>query len=682
MKEKILKILKDNKKSLEVIEIANFLNLDSSLEYEELNDSINSLIEDGEILFTKKNKLMLLDDASNLKLGKIRINRYGHGYITADKDYFIHKNNLKNAIHGDVVLIEAIPFVDEGKVIRVVKRDLNNLVGLIKVINGNHVFIPKNEKLNINIKIKKESLKNIVDGQLVLVKIVKTLKNNNYIGEIEHVIGHENDPNIDILTIAYKHGIREEFNEKSFKEIDAIEGIKTSDIEKRVDLRDKVIFTLDGDDTKDIDDAISLEIVENNYVLGVHIADVAHYVMPGTSLFKDAEERANSNYLADTVIPMIPHELSNGICSLNENEDRLAMSVIITINKDGKVKDFKILETVIKSKKQMTYNNVNKILNGELVSGYEEYKESLLNMNDLAHLLRKEKYNNGYLDFDIPEAGIKQDENGKCIEVYKRIQRDAENIIEDFMIITNEVVAKFLSSLKTTSIYRVHDLPNTEKLEETITYLNMRGLKIGIHNVDRRTIQEILEKVKKFDEREILNDLLLRSMDKARYDINNIGHYGLGSNCYTHFTAPIRRFSDLIIHHILKQEIFNNNYKNILTTSYLDDISKWVSEKEKETIEAERTVLDLKMAEYMEDRIGETFEGRISAVMEFGFFVTLDNLVEGLVHISSLRGYFKYIPEYKMLSSDNKTYTLGDKIKIIVVQTNKENGTIDFEVVK
>lgn len=682
MKEKILKILKDNKKSLEVIEIANFLNLDSSLEYEELNDSINSLIEDGEILFTKKNKLMLLDDASNLKLGKIRINRYGHGYITADKDYFIHKNNLKNAIHGDVVLIEAIPFVDEGKVIRVVKRDLNNLVGLIKVINGNHVFIPKNEKLNINIKIKKESLKNIVDGQLVLVKIVKTLKNNNYIGEIELVIGHEDDPNIDILTIAYKHGIREEFNEKSFKEIDAIEGIKDSDIEKREDLRKKTIFTLDGDDTKDIDDAISLEIVDNNYVLGVHIADVAHYVKPGTSLFKDAEERANSNYLADTVIPMIPHELSNGICSLNENEDRLAMSVITTINKEGKVKDFKILETVIKSKKQMTYNNVNKILMGESVPGYEEYKDILFHMNDLAHLLRKEKYHNGYLDFDIPEAGIKQDENGKCIEVYKRIQRDAENIIEDFMIITNEVVAKFLSSLKTTSIYRVHDLPNTEKLEETITYLNMRGLKIGIHNVDRRTIQDILKKVKKFDEREILNDLLLRSMDKARYDINNIGHYGLGSNCYTHFTAPIRRFSDLIIHHILKQEIFNNNYKNILTTSYLDDISKWVSEKEKETIEAERAVLDLKMAEYMEDRIGETFEGRISAVMDFGFFVTLDNLVEGLVHISSLRGYFKYIPEYKMLSSDNKTHTLGDKIKIIVVQTNKENGTIDFEVVK
>ena len=682
MKENILKVLKDNKKSLEVIEIANFLNLESSLDYEELNNSINSLIEDGEILLTKKNKVMLLDDASNLKQGKIRINRYGHGYITADKDYFIHKNNLKNAIHGDVVLIEAIPYVDEGKVIRIVKRDLNNLVGLIKVINGEHVFIPKNEKLNINIKIKKESLKNIVDGQLVLVKIVKTLKNNNYIGEIEHVIGHENDPNIDILTIAYKHGIREEFNEKSFKEIDAIEGIKESDIEKRVDLRDKVIFTLDGDDTKDIDDAISLEIVDNNYVLGVHIADVAHYVTPGTSLFKDAEERANSNYLADTVIPMIPHELSNGICSLNENEDRLAMSVITTINKEGKVKDFKILETVIKSKKQMTYNNVNKILSGEYVSGYEEYKDTLFDMNDLAHLLRKEKHNNGYLDFDIPEAGIKQDENGKCIEVYKRIQRDAENIIEDFMIITNEVVARFISSLKTTSIYRVHDLPNTEKLEETITYLNMRGLKIGIHNVDRGTIQEILEKVKKFDEREILNDLLLRSMDKARYDINNIGHYGLGSNCYTHFTAPIRRFSDLIIHHILKQELFNNSYKEILTTSYLDDISKWVSEKEKETIEAERAVLDMKMAEYMEGRLGETFEGRISAVMEFGFFVTLDNLVEGLVHISSLRGYFKYIAEYKMLSSDNKTYTLGDKIKIIVVQTNKENGTIDFEVVK
>ncbi len=676
MRENIIKLLKNKKKSLTELEISNFLKLNDVSEFEELSKEIKSLINDGLVLLTKKDKIMLLELSSNLKQGTLRVNRYGHGYITSGEDYFIHKNNLKNAISGDIVLIEVNPFINDGRVIRIINRNLSNIVGKIKVINNEYIFIPRDNKLEINISIQKESLKNIVDGHIVLIKIVKELKHNNYIASIEEVMGHENDPGVDILEIAYQYGIREEFNEKTFDEVNNLTLNIENELKERKDLREKIVFTLDGDDTKDIDDAISLEIVNDNYVLGVHIADVAYYVRPGTSLYNDAYLRGNSNYLADTVIPMIPHELSNGICSLNENEDRLSVSTIMTISKSGKVLNYEIADSIIKSRKQMTYNNVNKVLEGEVVEGYQEFSDTLHNMKDLANILRKEKINRGYLDFNISEASIVQDESGKCIGIEKREQKEAERIIEDFMIITNEVVARHLTKLGNTSIYRVHDTPNTEKLEEIIKYLNSRGLKIEINNFSNKGIQEILQKISKLEESDILNDLMLRSMSKARYDINNIGHYGLGSFNYTHFTAPIRRFSDLVVHHLIK-----NNYKNIFTDEYLILVSELVSEKEEKSIGAERKVLDIKMAEYMQDNIGNVYEGRISSVMEFGFFVKLDNLVEGLVHVTTLRGYFRYVPEYKMLSSDNKSYVLGSKIKVRVVAASKENGTIDFEEV-
>ena len=520
------------------------------------------------------------------------------------------------------------------------------------------------------------------------MQIIKEIGKRSYLGKVIKIIGHKNDPGVDIISIALRHGIEIDFSDDVLRELESIPSVVSEEEKKgRTDLTSEMIFTIDGDDTKDIDDAISIKKNNDNYVLGVHIADVSHYVKMGSALYNAAFTRGTSSYLADTVIPMIPHKLSNGICSLNPEVERLSISCVMTINPKGRIIDYDIFPSVIKSRKQMTYKNVNKILEEDIIpEGYEEYVDTLKLMAELAKILRAEKTARGYIDFGIDEAKIVQDENGKAIDVVKRERGIGENLIEDFMIAANETVATHVSNMDLPFIYRVHDVPNSEKIEDFKNLVKQMGYKINtnLSKITPLTMQSILNELRDKKEFSILSDVLLRSMKKAIYSTNNIGHFGLASANYTHFTSPIRRFPDLTVHRLLRTYLFENridmetiNYNS----KYLIDVATNSSETEVAATEAERDVLDMKMAEYMEDHIGEEYDGIISGVTNFGMFVKLDNLVEGLVHISTLDDYYEYIPEILSLVSENKRYRLGDSVRIVVAGASKDSSTIDFELV-
>ncbi len=602
------------------------------------------------------------------------MNRYKDGYLE-NTDILIKNKHLNNAIDKDRVLVSLVSEF-EGKVIKVLKRKLTNLVETIKVIEGKKIFIPDNKRINIDITINKGDLQKVVHGSKVYLGLTKLNDKNKYLGKIINILGHVNDPGVDILSVAYEHNIIYEFNKNTLKELESIESsIDLEEKSKRVDLTNEVIFTLDGLSTKDIDDAISLSFKDGLYKLGVHIADVTHYIKKDSSLYKDAFIRGNSYYLADKVIPMLPYQISNGICSLLENEERFAISVYTYIDKEGNIKDYEILKSVIKSKKQMNYENVNKVLKKEVSS---EYEEVLFKMLDLSNILKKRLITRGYLNFYSVEAEVVQDEFGKAIDIKKRVSDVAEELIENFMIVTNEVVATHLSNLGNPSIYRVHDQPDIESVEEYLTFAKNLGIDLDIKTVNNYSFQEVLKFIKDRPDREMLSDLLLRSMKKAKYDTNNIGHFGLGSKTYTHFTAPIRRFSDLETHHLLKSHLEN---KAITPVDRLDKICIQVNERELDSIDAERKVLKMKMAEYMLDKVGNTYEGIISGITKFGFFVKLDNLVEGLVHLNTLKGYYTCdLAEKRIYNRENDEFVLGKRIKIKVINVSKEDHTIDFEV--
>ena len=578
----------------------------------------------------------------------------------------------------------------ECRVIKILKRDIKNVVGEMIKIKNKLTFKPDNDKLNIVVKLTKESVKQCVEGHKVVVSIIKEIGTRLFLGKVTKIIGHKNDPGIDILSIALRHGIEADFNDSVIKELVTIPNeVNTEELKGRRDLTKEMIFTIDGDDTKDIDDAISLEKSNDNYILGVHIADVSYYVRVGTALYESAYARGTSSYLADTVIPMIPHQLSNGICSLNPEVIRLTISCVMTINSKGKVIDYDIFPSYIKSNKQMTYKNVNKILMEDTIpAGYEPYAEKLREMNELAKILRAEKISRGYIDFGLDEAKIIQDETGKAIDVVKRTRGDGENLIEDFMIAANETVATHINNMDLPFIYRVHDIPSSEKIEDFKNLIKQMGYQIhtNMSKLTPMTMQQILVELKDKKEFTILSDMLLRSMKKAVYSTNNIGHFGLALKNYTHFTSPIRRFPDLTVHRLLRTYLFEQriDLETInFNQKYLIDVATNSSEREVAATEAERDVLSMKMAEYMENHIGEQYPGIISGVTNFGLFVELENLIQGLVHISTLDGYYEYIPEILSLVREDggKKYRIGDEVTIVVTAASKENSTVDFELV-
>lgn len=696
MKEKILEILKEETKGQNINEINNKLYLRGMEEITELEDNLKELVTEGILHMSKNREYMLMSNTKSLKVGKLRINKNGNGFVECEpEDIFVHSNDLNGAINGDFVEVEIKTRLNdpepEGYIRNILKRDLKNVVGEMVKDKKTLAFKPDDEKLNIAVKLTKESMKGCVEGHKVIISIIKEIGNRTFLGKVEKIIGHKNDPGVDILTIAAKHSIETEFSEDVKRELKNIpDEVCENDLIGRTDLTKEMIFTIDGDDTKDIDDAISVKRDGKNYVLGVHIADVSNYVKVGSALYDSAFSRGTSSYLADTVIPMIPHQLSNGICSLNPEVIRLTISCVMTIDGNGKVISYDIFPSYIKSRKQMTYKNVNKILDENIIpEGYGEFADTLKLMHELSKILRQEKINRGYIDFGIDEAKVIQDENGKAIDIVKRVQGTGEKLIEDFMIAANETVATHISNMDLPFIYRVHDLPNAEKIEDFSNLIKQMGYQIhtNLNKITPVTMQKLLNEFRDKDEFVILSDMLLRSMKKAIYSTNNIGHFGLASKNYTHFTSPIRRFPDLTVHRLLRTYLFENriDMETInFNAKYLIDVADHSSETEVNSVEAERDVLDMKMAEYMESHIGEEYEGIISGVTNFGMFVELDNLIEGLVHISTLDGFYTYVPEMLSLISANKKnkYRIGDKVKIIVTNANKNQGIIDFELVK
>ncbi len=698
MRENILNLLKGIHEAKELIDINDLLGLKTSDELRELQEELNKLVDEYIVFYTKKGKYILLDNCPGLKIGRLSVNKKGFGFVVLDRedDIYVDGKNMNDAIHDDIVLVEVFfaGVRKEAKVIRVLKRELKNLVGEVLFDEEKRPYIKlDDDKRELTIELTPDSTKDCVEGHKVVVKVIKQINKNKYIAEVIKIIGHKNDPGTDILSIAYKHGIFEDFGEEVEKElIDIPTEVSEKELVGRRDLTGETIFTIDGDDTKDIDDAISIKKLKNgNYKLGVHIADVSNYVKENTALGDAAFERGTSSYLADTVIPMLPHKLSNGICSLNEGVVRLSMSCEMEINHKGNIVDYDIFPSYIKSRKKMTYKKVNDVIvRGKVDPEYEPFKDDLLLMNELHLILRKEKNSRGYINFDLDEAKIVQDENGKAIDVVKRIREEGEMLIEDFMIAANETVATHIFNMQLPFIYRVHDVPKPDKVTDFMTMVNILGYKIkgNVNELTPRSMQNILDQLKDKKEFEILSSLLLRSMRKAEYSKENIGHFGLASKAYTHFTSPIRRYPDLVVHRLLKTYLIEQDMS--MTTiqtleNNLVDVAQHSSEREVAAVNAERDVFDMKVAEYMTDHIGEEFEGVIDTITNFGFFVQLPNMIDGLVHVQTLKGdYFKYIPELlcMMGKSTKKTYRLGDKVRVKCVGACKETAMVDFEIVK
>lgn len=697
MIEKILELLKRENKAYSVNELEELLALDGSVEQlKELMKTLNQLEDELKVYRTNKNKYMLFNN-SNLKLGRMIGNKKGFGFvdIEGDDDVFVAPTNMNNAIHGDKVVVEIISKKGrdlEGRIVRIVERKLKPMVGEFYFKNGSgHVDLDE-EKVKLNIIIDKELSLGAMNGHKVLVKILGKLEGNSYKGQVLKVLGHKNDPGVDILSIVNKYGIEDEFPDEVMEEVAKLpDEVREEDKKGRKDLRSLITFTIDGDDAKDLDDAISYERLSNgNHHLWVHIADVSYYVRPGTKLDDDAMNRATSVYLADRVIPMLPHKLSNGICSLNGNVDRLAMTCEMEINEKGQVVSYDIYPSIINSNLRMTYKNVNKVLEGEIPEGYEEFVAILNQCEELAQVLRKMKIARGYIDFGIDEAKIIVDENGEAIDVVKRERGKGENLIEDFMIVANETVATHIYFLELPFVYRVHGEPSGEKIESFLSFVKQLGYPVRVKEDDLhpKTMQKILKELSDKKEFHILSSLLLRSMQKAVYAKDNIGHYGLASKYYTHFTSPIRRYPDTTVHRLLRTYLFENKMDKGTTDFWenrLDALCMHVSEKERDAINCEREVDDMKKAEYMMKHIGEEFEGIVSSVLSFGMFIELDNLVEGLVKLDSMTDDHYTFDEatFSLKGQKNKRgYRLGDRVKIRVVNANKEMKTIDFELVQ
>ena len=656
---------------------------------------LDNLEQNGDIVITANGKVLDFLK-SGLKKGKFIANKRGYGFVEFDKeeeDIYIPKESVLNAIDGDIVVIE-VAKVNKGekpygRIFKVIKRNKDYLVGEIVIENDKYYVLPDNDIYKFKVLIPKEETNSLVEGMKVLVKVIDNKNSNIYHGSIEKVIGHKDDPLIDVLAVAYDNGFYLEDSIEVKKQLEQIPSIVTEEeIVNRKDLREEEIFTIDGSDTKDIDDAISIKKEENgNYILGVHIADVTYYFKENSPLDNSAYDKATSVYLTNYVLPMLPHQLSNGICSLNEGVDRLTITCEVKFDNNANIIDYDIYESVINSKKKMTYESVNRLLEENIVDkGYEDYVSSLKLMHELSSKIRKNKVKRGYIEFLSDEIKIIVDEYGIPIDIHQKEQKTGEKLIEDFMIVANESVATRIKDMGLPNIYRIHEKPKIEKIKEFLGYVTSLGYKLtgDFSKLEPKDIQSMLEQLKDKKEFAILSDMLLRCMQKAIYSNENIGHFGLASPCYTHFTSPIRRYPDEIVHRLLRKYLFKHDYSNESMDNLESKIAMQAEHSsimERKAVECEREVNDMKMAEYMESHIGEEFDGTIVGVKNFGMFVKLTNLVEGAVSIRDLGNYFTYDEKGHTLRGGNKIYKLGDSVRIRVKAASKDARRIDFEIV-
>ena len=684
---------------MKIKEIAIMLNVPKE-QRRELQEVLDELVCDGKIEVSAKGKYSKAE--GKYLTGIFTAHQRGFGFVTVpgeDEDIFIPEAQVNGAMHLDTVQVAVTKGASsekrrEGSVVKILKRGMEQLVCYYEESKNYGFAVPDNPRFTQDIFIPKEHSMGAVRGHKVVVQITEYGKNGRKPeGKVVEILGHVNDPGTDIMSIVRGYDLPMEFPAKVLKQAERVpDEVSEADMAGRMDLRDWQTVTIDGEDAKDLDDAITLTKENGKYTLGVHIADVTNYVQEHSALDVEALNRGTSVYLVDRVIPMLPHKLSNGICSLNAGENRLALSCIMTIDEKGNVVDHNIAETVIKVDRRMSYNSVKKILEDKDEAERAKYEELIPMfelMQELAGILRKKRMSRGSIDFDFPETKIILNEQGKPVDIKPYDRNVATKIIEDFMLIANEIVAQDYFWQELPFVYRTHDNPDGEKIKKLATFINNFGysIHIGQDEVHPKELQKLLIKIEGTPEEALISRLTLRSMKQAKYTTVSTGHFGLATNYYCHFTSPIRRYPDLQIHRIIKDNLRGRmdakkiaHYEKIL-----DDVASHSSKTERRAEEAERETDKLKKVEYMSERIGECFEGVISGVTEWGFYVELPNTIEGLVHVTSLKDDYYHYDErsYELIGeTTNHRYKLGQKVKVMVEATDKLLRTIDFCVVE
>ena len=694
IKEKILEFIK-NSKPRSKDELTKLFKIKNK-EKKEFLKIVEELQSEGLVFEDSRKKYRFVDN-DKFFFGKLQTNAKGFGFLITenlDEDIYISKNNLNFALNGDEVIVrrykDSSGDKPEGKVLAIVKRVNTKFVGIFQNKKDFGFVITDESKMAMDIYIPKKKINGAKNGQKVVVKIEKWPEENKKPeGRIVEILGYPDDPHVDVMSVAASLDLPMEFNRAALAEAKSLpQEVSHDEIKGRRDFRELLTFTIDGADSKDFDDAISLEISKKgNYILGIHIADVAHYVEEYGALDEEAFKRGNSVYLLNKVIPMLPFELSNGICSLNEGVDRLTLSVIVEIDKEGNVKKYEICESVINSNKRLVYENVSDYLEKNIVhESIRGLEKTLDKMYELSKILQKKREEDGAIDFDIPEVLIEVDEKGWPQNIHKRDRRSANKLIEDFMLMANVCVAKEYYFKHIPFLYRIHERPKEEKISELNSYLRPLGYMINFdEKVEPRDVQKVLQKAKGSKEEMFISTMTLRSMTKARYsEINDI-HFGLAFDYYSHFTSPIRRYADLTIHRIIKRHLKGKLSGGIVKNLkvILPEIAEQVSRTEKIAQDAERQVQDIKMAEYMSERLGERYDGRVSSITNFGIFVELENLIEGLVSYRSMDGYYEFdVDHYKAVDYDTKNeFHIGDEVKIEVINVDLNMGNIDFKLV-
>ncbi|ALC82367.1 ribonuclease R [Bacillus gobiensis] len=701
--DRVLAFMKEEAyKPLTVQEIEELLNITDSDDFKELVKALVQLENEGRVVRTRSDRYGL-PEKMNLVKGKISSHPKGFAFLIPEEtgmdDIFISAADLSTAMNSDTVMVRinnhATGSKKEGTVIRILERNTKQVVGTYTESKSFGFVIPDDKKITADIFIPQHGKNGASEGHKVVVNLTSYPEGRKSAeGEIAEILGHKNDPGIDIISIIHKHGLPGEFPDEAMAQATKTpDKIKEKDLEHRRDLRDQTIVTIDGADAKDLDDAVTVtKLKDGNYKLGVHIADVTHYVTEGSPIDREAFERGTSVYLVDRVIPMIPHRLSNGICSLNPKVDRLTLSCEMVVDRNGKVIQHEIFQSVIRTTERMTYSDVNKILvdkDEELIAKYEPLVGMFQDMENLAEILRTKRMERGAVDFDFKESKVLVDEEGKALDVVIRERSVAEKLIEEFMLLANETVAEHFHWMNVPFIYRIHEEPNAEKLQKFLEFVTTFGyvVKGTAANIHPRSLQSVLETVRDRPEETVISTVMLRSMKQAKYDPESLGHFGLATEFYTHFTSPIRRYPDLIVHRLIRTYLINGKVDEATREKWdnlLPEIADHSSTMERHAVDAERETDDLKKAEYMLDKVGEEFDGMISSVTNFGMFVELPNTIEGLVHVSFMTDDYYRFDEAHFAMIGERTgnvYRIGDEITVKVVGVNKEERNIDFEIV-
>ncbi|HEX6922449.1 MAG TPA: ribonuclease R [Bacillales bacterium] len=702
--EKLLTYMREEaEKPQKISELETAFGIEDSSEFKDFVKILNHMEEKGLIVRTRSNRYGVPE---KMNLVKGRVQGHGKGFafiipeVEGQNDVYVAQSDMNDAMNGDTVLVrlsaKSSGSRPEGAVVRILERGVKEVVGTY--MDSKHFgFVRADDKRIANdIFIPKSGANGAVEGHKVVVKIIKYPEGKmSAEGEVTQILGHKNDPGVDILSIIYKHGLPQEFPDEVMEEANAVpDEIDPEEIEGRRDLRNETIVTIDGADAKDLDDAVNVVKLGNgNYKLGVHIADVSYYVKEGSAIDEEAYERGTSSYLVDRVIPMIPHRLSNGICSLNPQVDRLTLSCEMEITPKGEVVDHEIFPSVIRTNERMTYTDVRKILqheDQEVLDRYSELVPFFETMGELANILTEKRKQRGAIDFDFTEAKVLVDENGHPTDVVIRERTVAERLIEEFMLAANETIAEHFHWMELPFIYRIHEDPDEEKLENFFKFITNFGyvVKGTADTVHPRALQGLLEEVKGEHEEAVISKVMLRSMQQAKYHHQSLGHFGLATDFYTHFTSPIRRYPDLIVHRLIRTYLIEGKVDRKTRKSWereLPDIARHTSERERRAVDAERETDDLKKAEFMKDKIGEEFEGIISGVTNFGMFVELPNTIEGLVHISYLTDDYYHYDETQYALIGERTgnvFRIGDEVDIRVLNVDPDERTIDFELVE